>query len=101
MQMKHAVLFFISLLTVTSVFSQTAAPISADAEYDILFAKTQAGQPIYALVCNNGTTNCNYKWNSLCKDGTAQNSDPTGNVSDAPAYVRDKNNRPMRVFVCK
>jgi hypothetical protein len=101
MQLKFIVLFSASFLVATSAFSQSAAPVEPNADYDVLVYKTKTGEPLYALVCDSGTTECNYKWASLCKDGAAQNSDPWGEVIPVPGYSRDKNNRPMRMFVCK
>lgn len=101
MQIKTTVFLFVSFLAATPAFSQSAAPIEPTADYDVLVYKTKTGEALYALVCDNGTTDCNYKWASLCNDGVAQNSDPWGGATPAPAYARDKKNRPMRLFVCK
>jgi len=81
-------------------FSGNEPPVNTGDEYDIVSLKTPFGDTVYGLRCKNGTTNCNYKWDSLCKVGVAKNSDPLGGISDVPGYSRDGDNRPIRMFVC-
>lgn len=99
---RFALLIAFSLFP-TAVISQTATTLVEGAEYRVLTVKSPVdGQPVHLLVCNNGTTECTYKWDELCAQGKAVNTDPMGGVGgDTPAFIRDKTGTPMRMFVCK
>ena len=101
MQFGKSVFAVLLSLSVLSVLAQNEPPVNVGEEYDVVSLKTPFGDTVYGIRCKNGTTNCKYKWESLCKAGTAKNSDPLGGISDVPGYSRDGGNRPVRMFVCK
>jgi hypothetical protein len=81
----------------------TTALVQADDDKDYIIKSytSKSGNKVNVLICKNGTTNCNYRWNDLCESGKAYNANPEGNEDEAPAYMRDSNNVPMRIFICK
>lgn len=88
-------------LSSASAQAQVAAPPEGS-EYKVVTIKSPIdGKPVHLLVCNNRTTACNYKWEQLCEVGKAQNTDPMGGIGGSPAFMRDKDGAPMRMFVCK
>lgn len=94
-------MFALSLVSIIAA-AQTVATPPDGADYRVITVKSPVnGQPVHLLICNNGTTECSYKWNELCVQGQATNTDPMGGVGEAPAYMRDKTGAPMRMFVCK
>jgi len=91
------------LLTLFSAAAQAQVATPPEgSEYKIVTIKSPIdGKPVHLLVCNNRTTNCDYKWEALCEAGKAQNTDPMGGIGGSPAFIRDKDGTPMRMFVCK
>lgn len=59
------------------------------------------GNKVNALRCLNGSIDCNYNWQNLCKTGEAKNSDPWGKIDSAPAYIGGGALPRMRLFICK
>jgi len=88
------------LLTLLSLISSTGIAI-ASSDYKISSYVSKSDNTVYVVFCNNGTTMCNYSWDSLCKEGAAHNSDPEGIEVTAPGYMRANNGAPMRMFICK
>ena len=91
-----AILLALFLFTETSL-----ARADNDKDFIIKSYTSKSGNKVQVLICKNGTTNCNYKWDDLCEAGKAYNADPEGDEDQAPAYMRDSNNVPMRIFICK
>lgn len=78
-----------------------SGPVTLGPEYVVSGYVSKSGNQVYLLKCKNKTTLCYYEWETLCKQGTAKNVDPEGNVIEAPGYVRDKDNTPLLMFACK
>jgi hypothetical protein len=78
-----------------------ATTTTGGSEYTILEKKSPHGETIYGLACSNGTTNCKYNWDALCKTGKPYNTTPLGGKGDnVPSYaVMD--GRRVRIFVCE
>jgi hypothetical protein len=89
-------------LATSPAFAQTAAEPAQGSEYKInKFISPATGQTIYFLRCNNGTTTCAYDWNNLCGNGKPFNADLLkGAGGKEPAFIRDKDGTPLRMFVC-
>lgn len=87
--------------TTPSDSSSGSMPVRSGSEYDILsFVPQGSSNTVYMLRCKNGTTVCNYKWDEICVTGKATNTNPLGTPDTAPGYMRDRENRPMRIFIC-
>lgn len=100
---QRACLFALICCLLTSpAFAQTAAEPAQGSPYKInKFISPATGQLIYFLRCDNGTTTCAYDWNSLCENGRPLNADLLKGVGGRePAFIRDKDGTPLRMFVC-
>jgi len=62
---------------------------------------SKSDNKVYVVYCKNGTTTCNYVWDELCDEGQAHNADPEGSEMESSAFMRNKNNEPLRIFICK
>lgn len=91
-----------SILPLTANAQSVAKPPEG-AEYQVITIKSpRDGSPVHLLVCNNGTTQCTYKWEQLCEAGKVQNTDPLGGIGgDVPAFIRNAEGVPMRMFICQ
>jgi hypothetical protein len=89
-------------LLTSPAFAQTAAAPAQGSDYKInKFVSPATEQLIYFLRCNNGTMRCAYDWNSLCENATPLNADLLKGVGGKePAFIRDKDGTPLRMFVC-
>jgi hypothetical protein len=86
-----------------TVGAQSAAKPAEGAEYKVITVKSpRDGKPVHLLICKNGTAQCSYKWDQLCESGKAQNTNPLGGIGgDVPAFIRNGEGTPMRMFVCQ
>ena len=102
--MRAAVLAIASVCmgSMHCAMAQTAVEPAPDADYRInRFVSPATGETIYFLRCDNGTTRCAYDWNRLCDGGRPLNADMLkGTGGKEPAFIRDKDGTPLRMFVC-
>lgn len=90
------------ILAFFAITGCTTAPVgSSTSAYEIFSFTAKSGKTVYGLQCRDGSTLCHYKWETLCAQGKTMNSDPDGNIDAAPAYARDRQNRPFRMFICQ
>lgn len=88
------------LLSLLLFFSNIGLTI-ASPDFKMYSYTSKSNKEVFEVVCDNGTTMCNYSWDSLCHEGAAHNSDPDGNETEAPGYIRDPQGIPSRIFICK
>ena len=100
MSLKRTFLSILFVLIAMPANAWKVLPEFSNTQYDILVLERPTGVIIYGIRCKNGGTLCEYNFKNLCKEGVARSSDPDGNIISWPGYSRDKDNRPIEMFIC-